>query len=798
MEKRIFWVLLFFIIIFTSCKEEVIDPEVDAPVQSEEALLMLEEYNKNIAAFQSVAEGKSSVIELDEGGKLKFDNNIEATFSFSDTVDEDIPVFGIDENGFWQYMIHGETLPLTGVDGTQVPALKNVGKGVFTPQVSISKEGYWQVSFNGIQWKKLSDVMAPSLEEKTAESYAMFKSSSIEDKTMTVQSVVGDMVYYIQLPEDNMAEAWRRFVMKTDDNLLLDYSYAGYDHGKTAPADGFAWGYEVVNIKDYMENNNIKSPRLALNKILYERNMVRTCPGEPYKAVSKPDARVVIYFPEGEYDLQTGTEKADGYSWKNNNNVEFYTFPEIYAGNFIIKGAGKDKTKIKMVCTNFDGTKDDIRDIPKEVYKSTMLSVKHTNSPYNTDHSKLYANVIENAKKGDFSVKVHFNSSVTLKSGDWIQLRLRSIHDDLLKDEMGPLYEWGKNYISVQSGNQGKGLSIFQTPGYVSSSSANEDNYGVKVTEFHQVKSVSSNKIVFYEPIMSDINVDHSDYGGWEIRGFNHFENVGVEDLTFVGNAVTPYAHHGEGLSLSSDDTWVYDEGFKPISFARVVNSWIRNIRFESVSEAMTFSESANCSAYNIEITGVRGHSAVRAAGSTRVFIGAVSDISKDKSQNGKNAIGYGQWHGSGVSKPSIGNVIYASNWGTNACFESHATQPRATLFDNCEGGLIRYHSGGSDIEAPNHLRDLTIWNLNVIGTIDEKMDNWATDFKWWDADNIWWKIYPPIVVGTHGQSVTFSKEEGQLTYEESTGSKVYPESLYEAQLKRRLGKLPAWIKTLK
>lgn len=53
-------------------------------------------------------------------------------------------------------------------------------------------------------------------------------------------------------------------------------------------------------------------------------------------------------------------------------------------------------------------------------------------------------------------------------------------------------------------------------------------------------------------------------------------------------------------------------------------------------------------------------------------------------------------------------------------------------------------------------------------------------------------------MVGTHGQAVTFSQEEGQLTYEESTGVKVTPESLYEAQLQKRLGYVPAWLNALK
>ena len=46
---------------------------------------------------------------------------------------------------------------------------------------------------------------------------------------------------------------------------------------------------------------------------------------------------------------------------------------------------------------------------------------------------------------------------------------------------------------------------------------------------------------------------------------------------------------------------------------------------------------------------------------------------------------------------------------------------------------------------------------------------------------------------------VKFSgKEQQQVTYEESTGMKVSPESLYEAQLRERLGYVPGWLNALK
>ena len=636
---------------------------------------------------------------------------------------------------------------MTDLSGNPVPARKSLGKGTFIPQLALGEDGCWQMSLNGAHWKKLSDTPAPSLEGKTAASYSLFKSvTENEDGTLSLALSGGEMVLSIDATVSSSAQAWKKFFMKSEDNVLLDYSYAGYNHGESAPLDGFAWGYKVINVKERMEKDNL-SAREALIKILDENKLVRVSNQNATNATAK----IVIYFPADDYDLQPKgvTDK----------------FPEIYGGNFVIKGAGAGKTRLLM--NNPIGT--------DESTTAPLLTIKHTNSPANINNSKILATVVENAAKGSFSVKV--GSVNELSVGKWVQLRLRSGNDELLKKEVGPIY----SQMTTK-------WSVAQQPGLTGT---NENGKGVNVMEFHQIKSIDGNVVTFYEPIMHEVDIAYNDYdGGWVIRDYKYFENVGVEDLSFVGKAITPYYHHGDN-DPDAPDAWLYDSGYMPLQLSRVVNSWVRNVSFESVSEAVTFGESANCSAYNISITGNRGHSAVRAQGSSRVFIGKVSDESFDTR-------GHGQWHGCGVSKPSMGTVVWNCNWGQDACFESHATQPRATLFDNCRGGLVRYHAGGADTEAPNHLSDLTLWNLEVTGTIDEKGINFASDFKWWDAGNVWWKIYPPIVVGTHGQAVTFSQEEGQLTYEESTGTKVTPESLYEAQLQKRLGYVPAWLKALK
>ena len=661
--------------------------------------------------------------------------------------DTDIPAFAINEDGYWEYQLGGEKQTLTDLFGNPVPARKSLGKGTFTPQLALGEDGCWQMSLNGAHWKKLSDTPAPSLEGKTAASYSLFKSvTENEDGTLSLALSGGEMVLSIDATVSSSAQAWKKFFMKSEDNILLDYSYAGYNHRESAPLDGFAWGYKVINVKERMEKDNL-SAREALIKILDENKLVRVSNQNATNATAK----IVIYFPADDYDLQPKgvTDK----------------FPEIYGGNFVIKGDGAGKTRLLM--NNPIGT--------DESTTAPLLTIKHTNSPANINNSKILATVVENAAKGSFSVKV--GSVNELSVGKWVQLRLRSGNDELLKKEVGPIY----SQMTTK-------WSVAQQPGL---SETNENGKGVNVMEFHQINSIDGNVVTFYEPIMHEVDIAYNDYdGGWVIRDYKYFENVGVEDLSFVGKAITPYYHHGDN-DPDAPDAWLYDSGYMPLQLSRVVNSWVRNVSFESVSEAVTFGESANCSAYNISITGNRGHSAVRAQGSSRVFIGKVSDESFDTR-------GHGQWHGCGVSKPSMGTVVWNCNWGQDACFESHATQPRATLFDNCRGGLVRYHAGGADTEAPNHLSDLTLWNLEVTGTIDEKGINFASDFKWWDAGNVWWKIYPPIVVGTHGQAVTFSQEEGQLTYEESTGTKVTPESLYEAQLQNRLGYVPAWLKALK
>lgn len=790
-------------------------------------------------------------------------SNGETVTIYSGKVDmNDMPLFSVNASGHWAYTINDMTTELL-VNDKPVSAIPEAGTAGVTPKLKVDANGFWLISIdNGSTWNKLGNNQIADGTQAVANASSLFSNVTIDEATgqitftiradnsqvkvpiygkdfyLTIKyegtatfglgqkqefvveqanvetATIENQTWGVKLTENklivtapktnvqgkeyeeqiyikifskegycrvvklpvkllttkidaNSAIAWQHF--KTgENNVLPDYSYAGYNHGESAPQGAFSLGYQVINVKERMTAKNMTA-REALISILQEKGMTKVNGTNKLNA----NAKIVIYFPAGDYVLHNDddntrdeSKQKDAVDSKNNNVSSGI---EIYGGNFVIKGDGPDKTRLIMETPNLPTSISNLSSSP------ILLAIKHTNGPNNAGNSPKLASVTENAKRGDFTVKV--SGTTGISSGQWVQLRLRSGDRELVKKEIGPI-ALNENW------------AIAKAP--ISINQSSDDLYGVKITEFHQVKSAANGKITFYEPIMHDIDIKYNDTEGWEIRTYKYLENVGIEDLSFVGNALDGYAHHGEGHAEQAKVGWQYDGAYKPLLLQRVINSWVRNVHFESVSEALTFAESANSSAYDIRISGKRGHSAVRSQGSSRVFIGKVRDESAGNDVYGKSC--QGQFHGCGVSKPSVGTVLWNVTWGNDACFESHATQPRATLIDNCSGGLVYYRAGGDENEVPNHLGDLTLWNLNVTGT-----DSHASNFAWWSDSDTWWKIFPPIVVGTHGMNVKFpGKEQQQVTYEESTGMKVSPESLYEAQLRERLGYVPGWLNALK
>ena len=529
--------------------------------------------------------------------------------------------------------------------------------------------------------------------------------------------------------------AWQKFVNNADDNVLLDFSYAGYHHGTEQPVDerdvnvlAKKLGYTVYNVCDHgAVPDDGKSDRKALEDIINKIGR------------GKPDAKAIIYFPEGEYILHS---KDDDTTDAGTDKVTSNTL-NLVMGHVIIKGAGRDKTFLTMEDPMLPTD-------PKVMYSSPkMISIRHNGGKDNLPLAK----VTGSAKKGDMSIEV--NDVSQLKVGDWVKLILLNNDKKVIEEELKP--------YKVQN------------------SMTTLINKGVHVVDRHQIKAIDGKRVTFEEPIMHAVNPAY----GWDIKTYAHYEEVGVEDLTFKGKAKKKFHHHAG---------WQDDGAYKPLDFMRQVNSWVRRVDYVSISECMTFSECANCLFLDSEISGNRGHSSVRMQYSARGFIGKVWDHSNGYLNDDKNFTEYkenlGQYHACGISKQSIGNVIWQCHWGDDSCFESHATQPRASLFDQCCGGFMQFRMGGDKKELPNHLDDLTMWNFNCLAT----NPNDPVPFNWWieDEKTGWYKTLPPTFVGFHGKNVSFKENEMKLN--ENQGKEVLPGSLYEAQLSRRLGSTPQWL----
>ena len=457
---------------------------------------------------------------------------------------------------------------------------------------------------------------------------------------------------------------------------------------------------------------------------------------------SKNSAKAVLYFPEGNFILHT---EDDDSVTTDGSRLSFTIL--VRSGDIIMKGAGKDLTTITMDGKNYP-------DDPDVLYSSPdMIQFKHNTG---IQPGTVLATVTGDSSKGEFSVTV--SGTGQIQAGDLVCLYLKNNSQDVVASELEP-YEADQSWVMA-------------------------GDYGVSVQDLHRVRSVSGNTVTFHEPLMHSIDADWN----WTIVRYQHYENVGIEDLTFAGHAKEGFIHHA---------SWEDDGAYKPVSMTRVANSWIRRVRFDNVSEACSIISSANVSVYDVAVEGNRGHAAIRSQGSSRVFIGACTDYTcgLDLAESGKEISGgstvqTGQYHTFGVSKESIGAVLWRNEWGSDANFECHATQPRATLIDCCKGGWNMLRAGGDSNQMPNHLDDLTIWNFNA--TNNSHAGTWI----WWDYNSRYWKFLPPVIVGFHGADTEF--DQTQVKADISHGTPVTPESLYEAQLQRRLGYLPAWLQALK
>ncbi|VGO14185.1 hypothetical protein PDESU_02744 [Pontiella desulfatans] len=341
--------------------------------------------------------------------------------------------------------------------------------------------------------------------------------------------------------------------------------------------------------------------------------------------------------------------------------------------------------------------------------------------------SKTKTAVVADARRETFSVQV--KDAAAFKAGDWVLLNLENNSPQLVAEAVAPYTPdpaWKK--INGQ---------------------------GVVIDEFHLIQNIDGNTLVFKEPIHTEVIAAQ----GWMVINYEPLEEVGVEGIAFRGNWHGDFVHH-----RSFQD----DSGWSGVAFSKTVNGWIRNCRFTDWSRAVSIKACAATTVQDLVLDGNAGHNAISVHNSSHVLVRDVEDTS-------------GHWHASGVAGKCSGNVFLNCEYRADTCFESHASQPRWTLFDNISGGWKYGRWGGALGSLPNHLRGLVLWNYNNTG------EGEPGEYGFIRPESVHGRIIMPYVIGFHGNPQAF--DESQVEVLESNGARVWPDSLYEAQFELRMKK---------
>lgn len=725
-----------------SCKEPGGEVVENVDFDREKAAADIAWINANMDAVDALRGNVTtvdSVFETSTGYRI-----VLAKKSYSIVTDENVPyavpVLIREKDGNISYSVDGSNSWLQE-------------EGAFA-ELGVNEKAVWSFDYMGFESKELTNLAGATikygqLRDPKAISYSAFKSIEYLGSDGKITFNLADGISFTKKAPYEYKPAvdgnpWDAF--GTEDNILPDFSYAGYHRGEIAPPDVSTLGYRTFNICDYgavpNDGKNDRAALVALFKAAFP-TMASTEDGMP--GTVRPEGNIIVYFPEGEFILHDAVDNAA--------NGGITQTLHIMCGHMVFKGAGREKTRIVMdypgyFTINPESTDTMYAGIP-------MITIGKSHSAF---YPGINATMTADAVRGDYSVTV--DDAGRFEEGDWV--RIESVIKDRdyvvgIMDGMPKISNWTQ-------------WSIFSS--------------GLNISEMHQIEKIEGNTLYFYDTLLEDLPGARFPIS---VRGVLPLEEVGVEDICFVGHSPDPYKHHR---------SWLDDSGYCILTMQYLVNSWVRRCNFESVVEGVTFTNSANCSAYDLKFTGKRGHNATRSSRSSRILQAAISDATSgavDCTTANYKAGEQIQWsgclHTAGVNAESRGAVLWRNKWGYDSTFECHASQPSCTLVDCCTGPFILHKFGGSSEALPHHLGDMVIWNQTLPIQLD---------FKDWWSGNVF--VVKPMVVGMHGSGTNSSHftNESQMKLNYSYGTAVEPGSLYEAQLERRLGAVPAWLQELK
>ena len=282
-----------------------------------------------------------------------------------------------------------------------------------------------------------------------------------------------------------------------------------------------------------------------------------------------------------------------------------------------------------------------------------------------------------------------------------------------------------------------------------------KDN-GIAVSEFHEVDRIEGNRIYVKAPVLTHLN------SSFKVSSRNLHTGIGFEDLHIDGNMTEPYQHTIQD-SRGAIQLWL------------TAHSWVRRCRFSNTTSAIMFENTYCNSAISNVVDGNATHYSIVVSVSTYCFVGFLEDYTNN-----------GMQHGTNVGGRTVGTTYWRIGGKSMTGPDGHGGQPRITLFDNYRS-VDHDRSSGTYRNLPHHLDGYVRWNNTT--NSNETYDLWT------------WDEVGKRVTITQGSLIGYKSLGGSIprdAYFEGFGTRVSPDSLYEAQLQRRLGILPTWVDAIK
>jgi hypothetical protein len=270
-------------------------------------------------------------------------------------------------------------------------------------------------------------------------------------------------------------------------------------------------------------------------------------------------------------------------------------------------------------------------------------------------------------------------------------------------------------------------------------------------------------------------------------------KGIGVENIRFESAWDGYYLHPGGGVNTPRMSK-LMDYGWNAINFCRVKNGWIQHVSVDNYTNPIYLQDSRNVTVQNILLEGNVGHAGLK------LYAHSADNLI----QNIKCNMYFTHVLSSegNVYGNVFRNIDYTAINKLETNFDFHGfsgasyAPPAWNLFENITG-LIRINGGGAGFNFPHTAHGNVWWNIYPPKNT-EAMDV----FRHWifgDKPNMppHYYSYPGSIIvgfGTADSKYFVDKsaadrEETMITVEKLNQAPVYPLSLYEAQLNKRLKK---------